>query len=281
MDLYLTPAQSLKTSSRTDVGRLLIKSTDISTGRYRVCSEMIIDFVYLSSKYICSVCERCQWSAYCSNDNVDLWLTDFDPSRPYQFHRRFDSIKRQETFFDSPYTQGLLSVHGNVSGWKGTWEGCCGLDRAPNAIKCVVCGAINDAYINVDIVASDRWCKSSQMHLLSSRSRIPLNPFIAASCQAVIGVRSIELLQRLAIGMNSPSPGPPVSAGWLQHAFNSSATDPSLLQLINTNPLPSGSPIASHLLCWHTGHLDKAMRCLLNSGSTPDKRTNLIWLLGV
>ncbi|KAN0134657.1 hypothetical protein V8E53_007442 [Lactarius tabidus] len=127
---------------------------------------------------------------------------------------------------------------------------------------------------------SNRWCKSSQMHLVSSRSRIPLNPFIAASCQAVIGVRSIELLQRLAIGMNSPSPGPPVSAGWLQHAFNSSATDPSLLQLINTNPLPSGSPIASHLLCWHTGHLDKAMRCLLNSGSTPDKRTNLIWLLG-
>jgi hypothetical protein len=57
---------------------------------------MIIDFIYLSSEYICSVCERCQWSAYCSNDSVDLRLTDLDLSRPYQFHCRLNSIKRQE-----------------------------------------------------------------------------------------------------------------------------------------------------------------------------------------
>jgi hypothetical protein len=51
LDLCLTPASSLRMSSRTDIGRLLIKSTDISTGLYRVRSEIMIDPIYLSNEY--------------------------------------------------------------------------------------------------------------------------------------------------------------------------------------------------------------------------------------
>ncbi|KAN0134652.1 hypothetical protein V8E53_007437 [Lactarius tabidus] len=83
--------------------------------------------------------------------------------------------------------------------------------------------------------------------------------------------------------MNSPSPGPPVPAGWLQHAFNSSATELSPPHLINIISLPSGSPKgkSSALLTaakHHTGHLDKAKCYLLDSDSTPNKRTYLIWI---
>ena len=77
-------------------------------------------------------------------------------------------------------------------------------------------------------------------------------------------------------------------SGWFQHAFNSSATDLSLPHLINSGhlPPPSGSPKgkSSALLtaAKHSkGHLDKAMRYLLDSDSTPDKCTDPIWLLGV
>ncbi|KAH9991014.1 hypothetical protein BJV77DRAFT_1068523 [Russula vinacea] len=77
-------------------------------------------------------------------------------------------------------------------------------------------------------------------------------------------------------------------SGWFQHAFNASATDLSLPHLINSShlPTPSGSPKgkSSALLtaAKHSkGHLDKAMRYLLDSDSTPDKCTDPIWLLGV
>jgi cysteine protease ATG4 len=75
-------------------------------------------------------------------------------------------------------------------------------------------------------------------------------------------------------------------SGWFQHAFNSSATDLSLPNLINTIPPPSSSPKgkSSALLTaakHGKGHLDKAMRYLLDSDSTPDKCTDPIWLLGV
>ncbi len=52
LDSCLTSASSLKTSSRSDVGRFLMKSTDISTPLYRVCSETIVGCIYLSSEYI-------------------------------------------------------------------------------------------------------------------------------------------------------------------------------------------------------------------------------------
>ncbi|KAH9028417.1 peptidase family C54-domain-containing protein [Lactarius hengduanensis] len=77
-------------------------------------------------------------------------------------------------------------------------------------------------------------------------------------------------------------------SGWFQHAFNSSSTDLSLPHLINTGHIPptSNSPKgkSSALLTaakHGKGHLDKAMRYLLDSDSTPDKCTDPIWLLGV
>ena len=77
-------------------------------------------------------------------------------------------------------------------------------------------------------------------------------------------------------------------SGWFQHAFNSSSTDLTLPHLINSAhlPPPSGSPKgkSSALLSaakHGKGHLDKAMRYLLDSDSTPDKCTDQIWLLGV
>ena len=63
-------------------------------------------------------------------------------------------------------------------------------------------------------------------------------------------------------------------SGWFQH---SSATNLSLLYPINTIPLPSGSPkgnssalltVAKH----SKGHLDKAMRYLIDSDYIPDKK---------
>ncbi|KAH8980199.1 hypothetical protein EDB92DRAFT_1937183 [Lactarius akahatsu] len=77
-------------------------------------------------------------------------------------------------------------------------------------------------------------------------------------------------------------------SGWFQHAFNSSSTDLTLPHLINTSHIPptSNSPKgkSSALLTaakHGKGHLDKAMRYLLDSDSTPDKCTDPIWLLGV
>jgi cysteine protease ATG4 len=75
-------------------------------------------------------------------------------------------------------------------------------------------------------------------------------------------------------------------SGWFQHAFNSSATDLSLPNLINTIPPPSSSPKgkSSALLTaakHGKGPLDKAMRYLVDSDSTTDKCTDHIWLLGV
>ena len=75
-------------------------------------------------------------------------------------------------------------------------------------------------------------------------------------------------------------------SGWFQHTFNSSSTDLSLPHLINIIPPPSGSlkgkSSAPLTAAKHSkGHLDKAMRYLLDSDFTPDKCTDPIWLLGV
>ena len=75
-------------------------------------------------------------------------------------------------------------------------------------------------------------------------------------------------------------------SGWFQHTFNSSATDLSLPQLINSGNLPpSSSPKTKSALLTAAKHgkgqLDKAMRYLLDSDSTPDKCTDPIWLLGL
>lgn len=76
-------------------------------------------------------------------------------------------------------------------------------------------------------------------------------------------------------------------SGWFQHTFNSSATDLSLPQLINSGnlPPPSSSPKTKSALLAAAKHgkgqLDKAMRYLLDSDSHLDKCTDPIWLLGL
>lgn len=77
-------------------------------------------------------------------------------------------------------------------------------------------------------------------------------------------------------------------SGWLSHTFSSSSTDLSLPSLLSHQQFAANavSPRAksSALLTaarHGKGHLDKAMRYLLDSDATPDKCTDSIWLLGV
>ncbi|KAK1230170.1 Cysteine protease atg4 [Marasmius sp. AFHP31] len=75
-------------------------------------------------------------------------------------------------------------------------------------------------------------------------------------------------------------------SGWFSHTFSSSSTDLSLPNLLNTHHAtsPKSKSGASTLLTvakHGKGHLDKAMRYLLDSDATPDKCTDPIWLLGV
>ena len=76
-------------------------------------------------------------------------------------------------------------------------------------------------------------------------------------------------------------------SGWFTHAFSSSSTDlPAILSQQHLATIAAGSPkgkssalltVAKH----GKGHLDKAMRYLLDSDATPDKCSDPIWLLGV
>jgi cysteine protease ATG4 len=78
-------------------------------------------------------------------------------------------------------------------------------------------------------------------------------------------------------------------SGWFSHTFNTSSNDltlPSLLSSTNSLPPTGSSPKgkASSLLSaarHGKGHLDKAMRYLLDSDATPDKCPDPIWLLGM
>ncbi|KAH9947064.1 peptidase family C54-domain-containing protein [Amylocystis lapponica] len=76
-------------------------------------------------------------------------------------------------------------------------------------------------------------------------------------------------------------------SGWLSHTFSSSSTDLSLPNLLSQQHLasstsPKGKGSALLTAARHgKGHLDKAMRYLLDSDATPDRCTDPIWLLGV
>jgi cysteine protease ATG4 len=72
-------------------------------------------------------------------------------------------------------------------------------------------------------------------------------------------------------------------SGWFSHTFSTSSTDiPSLLAYHSTASPKSKAPSALLTAAKHSkGHLDKAMRYLLDSDATPDKCTDPIWLLGV
>ena len=71
-------------------------------------------------------------------------------------------------------------------------------------------------------------------------------------------------------------------SGWFSHTFSTSSTDiPSLLAYHSTAS-PKGKASALLTAAKHgKGHLDKAMRYLLDSDATPDKCSDPIWLLGV
>ncbi|TFK26047.1 hypothetical protein FA15DRAFT_755366 [Coprinopsis marcescibilis] len=74
-------------------------------------------------------------------------------------------------------------------------------------------------------------------------------------------------------------------SGWFSHTFSTSSTDLSLPTLLATHASPkskAGGPSALLTAAKHgKGHLDKAVRYLLDSDSTPDKCSDPIWLLGV
>lgn len=75
-------------------------------------------------------------------------------------------------------------------------------------------------------------------------------------------------------------------SGWFSHTFNTSSTDLSLPSLLSQQHIASSSPKGkgSALLTaakHGKGHLDKAMRYLLDSDATPDQCSDPIWILGV
>jgi len=71
-------------------------------------------------------------------------------------------------------------------------------------------------------------------------------------------------------------------SGWFTHTFSTSSSDLSLPNLIQQHS-PKGKGPSALLTAAKNGkgHLDKAMRYLLDSDATPDKCTDPIWLLGV
>ncbi|KAG6837140.1 hypothetical protein H0H93_014045 [Arthromyces matolae] len=75
-------------------------------------------------------------------------------------------------------------------------------------------------------------------------------------------------------------------SGWFSHTFSSSTTDLSLPNILasSTSTSPKRNPGANALLTaakHGKGHLDKAMRYILDSDAAPDKCTDPIWILGV
>lgn len=76
-------------------------------------------------------------------------------------------------------------------------------------------------------------------------------------------------------------------SGWFAHTFSNSSTDLSLPSLLSQQHLsasvsPKGKGSALLTAARHgKGHIDKAMRYLLDSDAMPDKCPEPIWLLGV
>ncbi len=79
-------------------------------------------------------------------------------------------------------------------------------------------------------------------------------------------------------------------SGWFSHTFSTSSTDLTLPSLLSQQHLssstnsnsPKGKGSALLTAAKHgKGHLDKAMRYLLDSDATPDRCADSIWILGV
>ncbi|KAG9311154.1 cysteine protease required for autophagy [Chiua virens] len=94
---------------------------------------------------------------------------------------------------------------------------------------------------------------------------------------------------RPSVSMYTPSSArisdlPTRLSGWFSHTFSSSSTDLSLPNILSQSHMSSPKSKPNPLLTaakHGKGHLDRAMRFLLDSDSTPDKCTDPIWLLGV
>ena len=75
-------------------------------------------------------------------------------------------------------------------------------------------------------------------------------------------------------------------SGWFSHTFSSSSTDLTLPHLLSQQHISSSSPKGKGSALFTAakhgkGHLDKAMRYLLDSDAVPDKCAESIWILGV
>ncbi|KAF9443163.1 hypothetical protein P691DRAFT_764542 [Macrolepiota fuliginosa MF-IS2] len=70
-------------------------------------------------------------------------------------------------------------------------------------------------------------------------------------------------------------------SGWLSHTFSSSTTDLSLNTILAQSSPKSKASALLTVAKHGKGHIDKAMRYLLDSDAMPDKSTDPIWLLGV
>lgn len=92
----------------------------------------------------------------------------------------------------------------------------------------------------------------------------------------------------LSVSTSSRSDLPTRLSGWFSHTFSTSSTDLSLPAILSQSPSPTsrrtaGGGVSALLTAAKhgKGHLDKAVRYLLDSDSTPDKSTEPIWLCGV
>ncbi|KAF8431945.1 peptidase family C54-domain-containing protein [Boletus edulis BED1] len=101
---------------------------------------------------------------------------------------------------------------------------------------------------------------------------------------------SISDIRPSAVSMYTSSSSTRISdlptrlSGWFSHTFSSSSTDLSLPSLLSQSHMSSPKSKTNPLLTaakHGKGHLDRAMRFLLDSDSTPDKCADPIWLLGV
>jgi cysteine protease ATG4 len=128
----------------------------------------------------------------------------------------------------------------------------------------------------------------------SSSSEIPATPSRARRASrflprrdrdedAAVVVEPIAIPRPAAESSSTRSIGdiPSRLSGWFTHTFNSSTTDLNLTSIM-AQPSPKSKASALLTVAKHgKGHLDKAMRYLLDSDATPDRCTDPIWLLGV
>ncbi|KAF8896755.1 hypothetical protein CPB84DRAFT_1848116 [Gymnopilus junonius] len=116
-----------------------------------------------------------------------------------------------------------------------------------------------------------------------TRSERPANAPTAASAPDTSHHHALPTLYSSASSTSRIGDLPTRLSGWFSHTFSTSTTDLSLPTLLAQNTSPKGKSSSALLTAAKhgKGHLDKAMRYLLDSDAQPDKCTDPIWLLGV